>query len=137
MHLSANHYLRRWKTRHEDYQGNFAGRNTLVRITASDALDEIRAMENFWPGEDYAIRDIIVEHGGSTYKTPHLFAAVATDASRYPITSNYPTLDEEQAALKMLKQSYVNDCPPGGMRYFRPTDPTYRQVDDSDTPLAN
>ncbi|MDB5175381.1 MAG: hypothetical protein JWM81_239 [Candidatus Saccharibacteria bacterium] len=133
-HRTVTHYKKQFTTRKLDFQGSFAGRNMLIRPGNNDVVDTLLELEHYWPGEDYAIRDTIVEHGGTTYKNPSPLAGVTTDAARYGNLRDTLSKTKQHALRSRLKQSYIDDRPFGARRYFKPTDPTYTFVDLTDMP---
>lgn len=134
IHRTVTQYKKQFATRTQDFRGSFAGRNMLIRPGTQEVVDALLALAHYWPGEDYAIRDTIVEGGGITYKTPNPLATVSTDAVRYASLRETLVKSRSDEARKRLKQSYIDDRPEGAVRYFKPTDPTYRVVDLADTP---
>ncbi len=131
-HLSLQFNWKQMRTRHENFQGRFTGRNMLIRTFDTETTEELLSLDNYWPGEDYAIRDTIVERGGSTYKTQNIFASVVTDAVRYPHISDALSQKKQPMLRKRLRQSYIDDCPPGAKRYFKLSDPTYKILNPQD-----
>lgn len=133
-HRTLDQYRKQFTTRKQDFRGSFAGRNMLIRPGADAVVDALLELEHYWPGEDYAIRDTIMEHGGTTYKDPSPLAGVATDAARYANLRDTLSKTKQHALRSRLKQSYIDDRPFGARRYFKPTDLTYKIVDLTDMP---
>ena len=132
---TVKRYQTQRKTRNDDFLGYFAGRNMLIHPARQSVVDSLLELNNLWPGEDYAIRDLIVEAGGGTYKVTSALAAVATDGTRNP-TLRQLLFEDTQETRKRLKYSYIEDRPNGAKRYFRPTNPAYTMVDDTDLPYT-
>lgn len=116
---SMHRYGRQLKSKTNDFDGYFAGMSMLIHPRTQKVVDALLGLEHFWPGEDYAIKDVIVDNGGSTYKTPNPLAAVVTDAVRTP-SLRQKFFEDKAAVTALIKQSYKDDCPPGARRYFRP-----------------
>lgn len=133
---TVQRYRAQVRTRTENYQGFFAGRNMLIHPVNQKVVGALLELENFWPGEDYAIRDTVVENNGTTYKTTSPSAAVVSDAARNP-TLRQILFGDKQETRSRTKQSYISDRPQGAIRYFRQTDPTYTPVDLTDLPTVD
>lgn len=107
-----------FKNKNKNYSGYFSGRNMLIYPKTPTVVDKLLALKNFWPGEDYAIKDVIVDNGGHTIKLSSIFAAVFSDASRN--TKLWQRMKLHNNEIRERKRaSYRRDAPAGAIRYFR------------------
>lgn len=81
---SAAHAYKHFKWRDQQYGDGFYGRNMLFDLQSPELRDDIMAMRNYWPGEDEALKDKVLQYGGGVYKSSDVAGLVSTDASRVP-----------------------------------------------------
>ncbi|GEM_PF-949443 len=114
---TIRHYRRQQETAHDNNAGGFYGRNLLFDLHDDDTVEEVLSLAHFWPGEDRAMKDVAVEHGGSTFKSPDWEAACVTSARRFHSLYARLTLGRE-AATADWQDSYNADAIPGSVPYM-------------------
>lgn len=113
---SAAHAYKHFKSRNQQMGGGFYGRNMLFDLKTQDLRDDIMAMPNYWPGEDRAIKDMVLQHGGLAYKSSDVAGIVITDAERVPSLFARFKMGRQGIAEYYI-DTYDQDRPDGAMRY--------------------
>ena len=115
---SAKRTASQYKVRDSNQSGFFYGANALVDPRTREVIDDLLAMDDIWPGEDEAMKDIILEHGGGSRKVTDPRAVVLTDAERYPSIWHH-IRHGRNAVVSHFYQSYSQDHPTGHNYFFR------------------
>lgn len=104
-------FLSRWESDNDDNKGQYRGTNTLVHPLCNSVVASLLELDNYWPGEDQAIKDEVVHtHGGTVLKSSNPFAIVETDGSRMPGIMRR-LRDSPQSASYNVWRSYMNEAP--------------------------
>jgi glycosyltransferase involved in cell wall biosynthesis len=122
MARSAFRYTQQYRNRTNPEGGSFGGANTAFHLKKKDVVDAILGLDDYWPGEDEAIKDVIMGSGGSSYKSPSPLAGVASDADRQ-LGLRERILIGRQGATESFTESYAKDCPQGAIPYLRGNKP--------------
>jgi glycosyltransferase involved in cell wall biosynthesis len=113
---NVGHWRNQIKTRDEPNAGFFSGRNMLLHFTDNDSLDEALALPHIWPGEDVALKDVVVNHGGQARKLLDPRAIVLTSGERYP--GLVARLKQgKQKCTEWCWQSYLREAPADAITY--------------------
>lgn len=112
---SAMHGVNQWRSRSNPDSQAFTGRNTIVNFNG-EVLEEVLALPHIWPGEDIAIKDIVVEHGGHIDKLPNPGAVAMTSAERYPTIFQRAAMSKQEVA-EQVNGSYLAEAAPGSIPY--------------------
>jgi hypothetical protein len=77
-------YLRakRFKSRHFQGGMGFCGANMLLHPYTQASVDGLLALDEIWPGEDRAIKEILLKNGGTVVKTIDLRTMAGYDSPR-------------------------------------------------------
>jgi glycosyltransferase involved in cell wall biosynthesis len=97
------------------------GPNLGLHIKHSDLLEEVLDLEHFWPGDEHAITEVVVNDNGGVYK--QLLSPVAMvltpESVSYPPFTDYLRYGTEQTN-DALFQDYIRRAAPGSRPYNRP-----------------
>lgn len=108
---------RRMVKNYENPNWFMSGANMLMDLKEKRVVQAIQGLPNIWPGEDAAIRDIVVEHSGQLANTIDPKARVMTDAAgRF----GYKISNAD------MMRAYREDAPPGSITYLQYT--AHRQL---------
>lgn len=77
---TALHYSREVRAAHGSNVGSWPGKNMGLWVGSEDVLEALLSIPHYWPGEDIAIKDTIVDAGGAAIKCLHPQAAVYSEA---------------------------------------------------------
>lgn len=113
--------LHQYLTRTSQQAGSFSGGNMLIHPRQTSVVQAIGKMPEYWPGEDVAIKDEIVNGGGSVIKTLSVGAVALTDGSRMPSLSK-TIINGRQHVRDYMRESYLSDAPAGSRPYSSPTE---------------
>ncbi|HVS58619.1 MAG TPA: glycosyltransferase [Candidatus Saccharimonadales bacterium] len=97
--------------------GPYCGRNMLIDPHRADLVAALLDLDKLWYGEDQAIKDIVVDHGGNSLKSASLCAAVRSDGSRLPSVWSCLIPGGFQRAHEEVVKSYLAEAPPGSRPY--------------------
>lgn len=93
------------------------GQNMALRLDEK-TLEAMLGMDDYWPGEDVAIRDIVINNGGTEHGILNPLALVLTDSAR--AKGLIHRLREGRAETKReMYGSYIEDAPPGSIPYVK------------------
>lgn len=115
----------RWTLRHYEMQkhaqrdnssAGFLGRNMLFDLHDSDTVEEMLSLPHLWYREDVAMKDVVLRHGGETFKSLAPGAAVLTSARRLNSIFDRFRLGKDQARTS-FQGSYLADMPEGAHAY--------------------
>ena len=123
MARSAYRYSQQYRNRTNPEGGSFGGANTALNLKKTAIVEAILGLDDYWPGEDEAIKDVIMGSGGSSYKSPSPLAGVVSDADRQLGLRERVRLGR-QGASESFTESYAKDCPQGAVPYLRGEKPT-------------
>jgi glycosyltransferase involved in cell wall biosynthesis len=101
--------IKRFKIAHKgrDWQVGMqhgqVGPNTGINLQNEGTLEAILAMPHYWPGEDRAMMDTIVDRGGSFYQpvSPKLMTLTPSSVSFLPLSERL-SLGHEEATKKII-----------------------------------
>lgn len=112
-----------WADRNSQRPRTIRGGNTGLLMKHADLLEEMLALENFWPREDVAIFDTMKKHDAEH--------RVVLTPEAWVLTSGFRTTDtirriikERKHPSKVMDASYSEDAPPGSRPYFSETTDT-------------
>ena len=114
---TARHFYVQHRDHYQNSRGYYCGRNMLIHPVRADVVEGLLALGPLWPGEDRAIKDVIVNHGGNAFKSVNLLAAVASDGTRLPGLGILLGPDGRRNSHTQLIASYLAEAPPGSMPY--------------------
>lgn len=112
---SAVHNINQWKTRNNKDPQGYSGANTAVRFT-DDVLEDVLALPHIWPGEDRAMKDVVVKHGGRATKLQKPGAVAMTSSDRYPNLFRRLRMSKQEVT-EIIYDSYLADAAPGSISY--------------------
>ena len=97
-----------------------SGPNMSLFLQNSEALDSILALPNYWPGEDQAMNQVVLDHGGeyTASLSPYILAYTPTSES-YLSSRERRRLGIKNARSKVL-DSYVARGPEDAIPYEPP-----------------
>lgn len=102
------------RTAHDPRQGYFHGRNMMLDLMTEGALEDVLALPHIWPGEDEALKDVVLTHGGNVVKALDVRGAVLTTADRYASFLTRLRLGR-QVCQDIYEQSYLDEAAPGSV----------------------
>lgn len=100
----------------QDQTSGPCGMNVLVDLKDDQTLESVLEMPNFWPRDDVALRDTILDHGGQYVKIINLAAIALTDGVRFPDLLTRFQLGGAKTR-ELIDQSYLEEAAPGSMPY--------------------
>jgi len=109
LRFSAKQFI----TRHDATRGEFRGNNLLLHPQNHSTVNDILRLGLVWPGEDLALKDIILRNGGAGIKTVHPRATVYSDGSR--LLSMHDWI--HASSHNPTSSDYSVDAPPGHVPY--------------------
>lgn len=115
---SAYRYIQQYRSQTDPERGSFGGANTALHLKRPAVVQAILGLDDYWPGEDEAIKDVIIASGGKSYKTPSPLATIVTDADRQLGLRERARLGREGSRVSFT-QSYTQDRPDGATPYIR------------------
>lgn len=104
------------KTANDPRQGYFHGRNMMLHLMTEEALQDVLALPHIWPGEDEAVKDVVLSHGGNVVKALDVRGAVLTAADRYASFMARLRLGR-QVCQAIYEQSYLDEAAPGSVPF--------------------
>jgi glycosyltransferase involved in cell wall biosynthesis len=112
-----------WADRHEDRPRTIRGGNTGLYMKEDELLEEMLALDNYWPREDVAIFDTMKSHEANH--------KVVMPPQAWVLTSGFRTMDtirkivkDRKHPSKVMDDSYTSDAPTGSKPYFSETTAT-------------
>ena len=114
-----------WQDRHAELPRTIRGGNTALFIKNSETLEEILALDNFWPREDVALYDVMKKHSASHSVSFHPDAWALTSGSRLRETMAAMRKNWRHPSLAM-DGLYAAEAPPGSRPYNSETTATVR-----------
>jgi glycosyltransferase involved in cell wall biosynthesis len=112
-----------WSDRNLKEPRTIRGGNTGLRLHDEQTLQAILDMENYYPREDVAIFDTVMEHGGNK--------KVLFELPAWTFTSGFRTADMIRRIVKdhrhpsrVMDESYASDAPENSQPYFSATTAT-------------
>lgn len=112
-----------WADRHKDKPRTIRGSNMGLYMKSEAPLEEILALDNYWPRDDVAIFDVMKNHDANH--------AVTFNPKAWVLTSGFRTMDtirkmitDRRHPSKVMDTSYANDAPAGSRPYFSETTDT-------------
>jgi glycosyltransferase involved in cell wall biosynthesis len=106
-----------WADRHKEKPRTIRGGNTGLYMKSGELLEEMLALENYWPREDVAIFDTMNNHGSHHEVVLRPEAWVVTSGFRTSDTIRKIITDHKHPS-KVMDDSYANDAPAGSKPYF-------------------
>lgn len=113
---NSEHLKTQWQTRNSETEGYFSGANMLMRLCNDDVVDKVLMLPNIWPGEESAIRDIVLNNNGIVRKTMNPHAGAATSGERFPDIRTRFSMGRDEY-IKTIQESYNSDAPAGAIPY--------------------
>jgi hypothetical protein len=113
---NAAMWTRRIQTRH-DTGTTVGGSNMLLDFRKPDVAKDFLAMDHIWPGEDTAIKDLVLQRGGNFIKAFHPLALVGTNGDRFGIDMVTRIKIGREAARELSIRSYRAEAAPGSRDY--------------------
>ena len=109
---SMRHLL---KSRHDSSAAAY-GRNMLIDLHDEETVDDLLSMEHIWPGEDNAIKDLIIYRGGEWRQLISPLSMVVTSGDRgLPLNERLKL--GRRASYAKIMSSYLEEAPEGSMSY--------------------
>ena len=112
-----------WADRHADRPRTIRGGNTGLYMKEDELLEEMLALENYWPREDVAIFDTMKGHEANH--------KVVMSPRAWVLTSGFRTMDtirkivkDRKHPSKVMDDSYSRDAPNGSIPYHSLTTDT-------------
>jgi len=106
-----------WADRHDSDPRAIRGGNTSIALTKAPVLEEFLAMPNYWPREDVAIFDNIMQHEGVHKVIFHPDAWATTSGARLA-TNIKRIITKCQNPTKVYDESYEREAPSGSTPYI-------------------
>lgn len=114
---TARHFYMQHRDRYQNSRGYYCGRNMLIHAMRPEVVEDLLDLGPIWFGEDMAIKDKIVEHGGNSYKSTRLFGTVYSDGVRLmPFRFKFSRESRRQNRERLIA-SYLAEAPPGSYPY--------------------
>jgi glycosyltransferase involved in cell wall biosynthesis len=114
-----------WADRHRERPRTIRGGNTGLFMKEDELLEEILALENFWPRDDVAIFDTMKGQGAEHEVTFNMDGWVLSSGSRITDTLRRITKERKHPSL-VMDGSYADDAPAGSKPYNSETTATVR-----------
>lgn len=116
---SAAHARRHFIYSTDPDNGTFSGANMLLNLHDDETLERVLAMPHIWPGEDVALKDVVVDQGGKSLKTLKPCSLAITSGMRFLKMRDRYRLGLE-ATIQTIHNSYLIDAAPGSVPYSEP-----------------
>lgn len=107
-------YARNVRSVIQSSEGSWPGANTALRIYTQTQLDALLEIPHYWPGEDLAIKDAVVEMGGVAIKLLSPYTAVFAD-SRFQRNFFEQLRDTRQERMRKSIEQYEQRGAPGSI----------------------
>lgn len=92
------------------------GRNMLVDLHDEETLEDLLSMEHLWPGEDTAIKDLVIHRGGEWKQLISPLSLVVTSGDRALPIHQRLILGREATNARVMG-SYDEEAAPGARSY--------------------
>ena len=110
-----------WADRHDEDPRTIRGGNMGLRLATSEILEATLALKNYWPREDVAIYDTIMQHEGGSKVIFHPDAWANTSGDKYSLlTSIKQRLMEIRNANQLADEEYASRVPVDAEPYNSP-----------------
>lgn len=108
-----------WADRQKDNPRTVRGGNTCMRITDENLLEDLLALDNYWPREDVAILDTFMEYDANkkVVLSPDVWAVTSGVRLSEALKK---IVKERRHATKIYDDSYANEAPPNSRPYNSP-----------------
>ena len=116
VYRSSVNFVRQFQNRTNKNGSGFCGANTLIDFQNQTTLEAAMALPHIWPGEDEALKDVVVDGGGNTYRSANLLAVVVTDGRRHPNLMERLRIGRAEA-IRRVHDSYIADASPNSIPY--------------------
>ena len=110
-----------WADRNDDDPRTIRGGNSGLKLAKADTLDELLALENYWPREDVAIFDTVMQNGGNSKVIFNHEAWASTSGDKYsPLKWVRERIMERKDPNWLADQEYDSRTPDGAKPYNSP-----------------
>lgn len=119
--ISAYTSLISWADRHDEDPRTIRGGNMGLRLSNGDSVDAIMNLQNYWPREDVALYDTIMQHDGNASIIFHRDAWANTSGDKYSlITQMKQRILQKRNANELANEEYQSRVPVGATPYNSP-----------------
>lgn len=121
--FSASSMQVTWADRHEEKPRTIRGGNTGLYMKNEELLEEILALDNYWPRDDVAIYDTMKAHDAN-HKVVMSPQAWALTSGYRPAETIRQLVKNRKHPSKVTDDLYADDAPEGSRPYFSSTTDT-------------
>jgi hypothetical protein len=123
-----------WADRNDDDPRTIRGGNSGLKLHSSEVLEEILSLDNYWPREDVAIYDTIMQKNGSAKVIFNHEAWANTSGDKYsPLKWLRQRILDRKDPDRIADQEYDSRTPDGARPYNSP----YTRHPNKNPDLAN
>lgn len=93
-----------------------SGANMLLCLRKAETVERVLDLPHYWPREDAAIRDTVLEANGHSTKAFDIRSIALTSADRF-VDMRTRIFAGREYCIKMMRQSYLDEAAPGSRPY--------------------